>query len=139
MGAEFVHGGNAAIGALLRAARLRTQPVEVPMRWRRDARLVEVPDFWDGVARITEAVPKAFKGSFGDYLAGPEAGRFPDEERERETEGEQKERREPSLHVARGSPADDAASATRRSRTSRVRSSGRPSRRNVPSSCLREP
>jgi monoamine oxidase len=83
LGAEFVHGGNAAIGALLRAARLRTQPVEVPMRWRRDARLVEVPDFWDGVARITDAVPKAFKGSFGDYLAGPEAGRFPDEERER--------------------------------------------------------
>ena len=84
LGAEFVHGGNAAVRALLRAARLRTQAIETPMRWWRDGRLVEVPDFWESIARITAAVPKGFRGSFGDFLASPLAAqRFSAEERER--------------------------------------------------------
>ncbi len=84
LGAEFVHGGNAAIRALLRAARLRIQAVEVPMHWWRNGSMAEVPDFWESVARVSSAVPARFRGAFGEFLAGPEAARrFPAEERAR--------------------------------------------------------
>ena len=78
LGAEFVHGGNAAVRALLRAARLRTEAVEAPMRWWRDGGggPKAVPDFWEIVARVTSAVPAGFRGSFGDYLDGPAVRSF---------------------------------------------------------------
>lgn len=82
-GAEFVHEGNAALRALLRAERLKTEPVEAPMRWWRDGRLIEAPDFWESVARVTAAVPPRFRGGFGDFLAGPAASRIPDDLRAR--------------------------------------------------------
>ena len=84
LGAEFVHGGNAAIRALLRAARLQTRAVEVPMRWWRDGGPVEVPDFWESILRVTSAVPARFRGAFGEFLDGPVAARrFGPEERAR--------------------------------------------------------
>ena len=84
LGAEFVHGGNAAIRALLRAARLRTRAVEAPMRWWREGRPAEVPDFWESIARISSSVPARFRGAFGEFLDGPVAARrFPAEERAR--------------------------------------------------------
>lgn len=83
LGAEFVHGGNAAVRAVLRAARLRTHPVEASMHWWRDGRAAEVPDFWAGVGQVTGAVPARFRGSFGDFLDGPVARRFPDDVRAR--------------------------------------------------------
>ncbi len=73
LGAEFVHGGNAALRALLRSARLDTRKFDPPIHWREAEGLVaEEPDFWKNLAAVTAAVPRAFGGSFGEFLAGGE-------------------------------------------------------------------
>lgn len=83
LGAEFVHGDSPELIALLAAAGVRTRPADVPMRWWREGRWEEQPDFWQRVGSMADRIPVRSRGwSFDEFLRRDDAGAGP-AERER--------------------------------------------------------
>ncbi|HWA25356.1 MAG TPA: NAD(P)/FAD-dependent oxidoreductase [Lacunisphaera sp.] len=81
LGAEFVHGGNEALKAALRAAGLKTRPVDVNMWWHENGRLLAMPDYWERIRRVVDRIPERNRGqSFHDFLQA-EKKRLNDEDR----------------------------------------------------------
>jgi monoamine oxidase len=69
LGAEFVHGGSPALKAGLRRARVRTRPAPTRIWWQSPDGLELVPDFWQRVERVTDAIPARNRGwSFATFL-----------------------------------------------------------------------
>lgn len=69
LGAEFIHGGNPSLHAVLREARLPTRPVDVNMWWQENGRLRLVPDFWARIRRVAGRIPGRNQGlSFHEFL-----------------------------------------------------------------------
>ncbi|MDF3059742.1 MAG: amine oxidase [Rariglobus sp.] len=69
LGAEFVHGGNEALQALLRRGRIETYPVSEEVWWRENGTLRRMPDFWERIMAVTEKIPvHEHTGSFADFL-----------------------------------------------------------------------
>ncbi len=69
LGAEFIHGGNAALRAILRREHLRTRAVTATFWWREQGELRPIPDFWERVARVIDRIPVKNRGwSLQDFL-----------------------------------------------------------------------
>ncbi|HEY4247730.1 MAG TPA: NAD(P)/FAD-dependent oxidoreductase [Lacunisphaera sp.] len=71
LGAEFVHGGNPAMGKLLKRAALRTRILE-PNVWWRDAHsgvLARIPDYWERIESVVNQISKTDSDeSFQQFL-----------------------------------------------------------------------
>ena len=69
LGAEFVHGGNAALDELLAEAEIPKAEIERSF-WRFEhGQLREMPDFWERVKRIADLIPPADRPiSVGDFF-----------------------------------------------------------------------
>lgn len=81
LGAEFIHGGNDALARLMDEEYIKTEPVRGAMwlfdhgAWR------PMPDFWEKIGRVADAIPDGARGAtFADFLAG-RGGELPGEER----------------------------------------------------------
>lgn len=69
LGAEFIHGGNPPLHAVLREAGLPTRPVDVNLWWQEKGPLRLVPDFWQRICRVTGRIPERNRGqSFHQFL-----------------------------------------------------------------------
>lgn len=69
LGAEFIHGGNRPLRALLRQAGLGARPVNSNMWWHHEGGLSLIPDFWSRIRRVTARIPARNRGrSFRQFL-----------------------------------------------------------------------
>jgi len=68
LGAEFIHGGNLALKAALRSARLNTSAVE-EQHWQiTNGRRILRPETWDRIDAVMRRIGPRFRGSFADWL-----------------------------------------------------------------------
>lgn len=68
LGAEFVHGGNPALDAVLREGKLKTAPVpEQHWQFAQDKR-VSRPDTWERIDAVMRKIGPRFRGSFSEWL-----------------------------------------------------------------------
>ncbi len=68
LGAEFVHGGNAALQQLLRRSRTRTKPMTTEHRVCHDGERTPRPDLWEHTDAIMRQIGPRFRGSFAEWL-----------------------------------------------------------------------
>ena len=69
LGAEFVHGGNADLHALLKRDGIRTRPVQANMWLSLNGHLALMPHYWDDIGRIAGRIPRRDHGwSFQQFL-----------------------------------------------------------------------
>lgn len=69
LGAEFIHGGNDALSTLMREEGVETEPVRGDMWLCEHGVLRPVPDFWERIGRIADAIPDDAGGAtFADFL-----------------------------------------------------------------------
>src|SRR4051812_21279618 len=56
LGAEFIHGGNAAVNGVLQEGRLATRSADARMWWRDEGTgvIALIPDFWERVGRVVD-------------------------------------------------------------------------------------
>jgi monoamine oxidase len=81
LGAEFVHGNNPELRALLRRAGTHLKPVSRDMYWLHDGELVQARDFWKRTAEIMKRIPAGTRRSFADFLDKEGSAVSPDERR----------------------------------------------------------
>ncbi len=67
-GAEFIHGGSAALKAVLQDAGITTRRVTAGMWWHEAGELRPMPDFWKIVRRVIDRIPVRSRQSFRDFL-----------------------------------------------------------------------
>ncbi len=71
LGAEFVHGGNAALRKIIRRSRVRTRRVDANLWWRdpRTGVVALIPDYWERIGRVIDRIPAVTPGwSFEQFL-----------------------------------------------------------------------
>jgi hypothetical protein len=69
LGAEFVHGGNAALRRILKRGGIATRGVTAAMWWKDDGELRAMPDFWERVRRVVDLIPaNRPRWSFQDFV-----------------------------------------------------------------------
>lgn len=69
LGAEFVHGGGPALKRLLRAGGVETRAADSAMWLWRPEGLRPVPDYWERIGAVVDAIPARSRGwSFDDFL-----------------------------------------------------------------------
>lgn len=69
LGAEFVHGGNPGLRALLQRAGLSRNAVNTHMWWSESGELSLIPEFWERIGRVAEEIPLRNRGwSFHEFL-----------------------------------------------------------------------
>ncbi len=80
LGAEFVHGGNAALARALRRASVQVEPVEERHWLVRAGRRTPCDDAWERIDATMRRIGPRFRGSFGDWLR-KNRGRLSDDDR----------------------------------------------------------
>ncbi len=73
VGAEFVHSGNAALAAALRAAAVKKLPVTERQWLARGGRREALPDGWERIDGVMRRIGPRYRGGFGPWLAAHEA------------------------------------------------------------------
>lgn len=78
LGAEFIHGGNRPLHALVRRHDLAVDPVNVTMWWRNGTQLEAIPDFWTRLRQVAARIPRQNRGrSFAQFLRAESASLAP--------------------------------------------------------------
>lgn len=81
LGAEFIHGGNRALRALLRESGLPSQPVNGTIWWHDNDRLEAIPDFWTRIRRVTASIPRGSRGQSLTHFLQDKGARLPEADR----------------------------------------------------------
>jgi len=71
LGAEFVHGGNRALSALIAESGLKTRVVPERHWIVRDGRRRSIPGLWDRVDRVMQRIGPTYSSSFESWIRGP--------------------------------------------------------------------
>ncbi len=68
LGAEFIHGSNAALTSALRAAKMKKKPMADEHWLAREGKLEHAPEAWERIDAAMRRIGPRFRGSFGAWL-----------------------------------------------------------------------